>query len=140
MSAGTGVLHSEFNHSETDTLRFLQIWIHPQEKGVPSRYEDRAFPVRDNRGQFVLIASPDGRDDSLAIHQDVKAYASILEPGQHLTHRLASSRHGWIQVARGRLRLNQHELKEGDGAAVSDESLLDLEGIEEAELLLFDLA
>jgi redox-sensitive bicupin YhaK (pirin superfamily) len=140
MSAGTGVLHSEFNHSREERVRFLQIWIHPDKKGVPPRYEDKTFPIKDKRGELVLIASPDGRDGSLEIHQDVKAYASILDAGRRLVHPLEPGRHAWVQVARGRLRVNGHELEKGDGASVSRESRLELEGVDETELLLFDLA
>jgi redox-sensitive bicupin YhaK (pirin superfamily) len=140
MSAGTGVLHSEFNHSQVERVRFLQIWIRPDKKSVPPRYEDKTFPVQDKRGELVLIASPDGRDGSLAIQQDVKAYASILEAGRRLDYSLEPGRHAWVQVARGRLRVNGHELGQGDGASVSDESRLELEGFEETEFLLFDLA
>jgi redox-sensitive bicupin YhaK (pirin superfamily) len=140
MSAGTGVLHSEFNHSQEERVRFLQIWIHPDKKDVPPRYEDKTFPVHDKRGELVLLASPDGRYGSLKIHQDVNAYASILDAGRRLDFSLKLGRHAWIQVARGRLRLNGRELGRGDGASVSGESRLELEGIDETEFLLFDLA
>jgi redox-sensitive bicupin YhaK (pirin superfamily) len=140
MSAGTGVLHSEFNHSQGESVRFLQIWILPRKKGVPPRYEDKTFPIQEKRGELVLIASPDGQDGSLTIHQDVKAYASVLGSSQRLIHELEPARYGWVQVARGRLRLNGFELGQGDGASVSNESRLELEGIEETELLLFDLS
>jgi redox-sensitive bicupin YhaK (pirin superfamily) len=118
----------------------LQIWIRPDKKGAPPRHEDTSFPVKDKRGELVLIASPDARDGSLAIHQDVNAYASILDAGRRLDYRLRPDRHAWIQVARGRLRVNGHDLRQGDGASISEESRLELEGIEETEFLLFDLA
>lgn len=140
MSAGTGVLHSEFNHSQEEPVRFLQVWIHPQEKGISPRYDDRTFPIKEKRGELILIASPDGREDSLAIQQDVKVFASILDPGQSAAHRLEPNRHGWIQVARGRLRLNDQVLQRGDGASMNHESRLELEGVDETEFLLFDLA
>ncbi len=140
MSAGTGVHHSEFNHSQEESVRFLQIWILPQKKGVPPRYEDKTFPIQEKRGELVLIASPDGRNGSLAIHQDVKAYASVLGSSQRLTHTMEPTRYGWVQIARGHLRLNGLDLEKGDGASISNESRLELEGIEQTELLLFDLA
>jgi redox-sensitive bicupin YhaK (pirin superfamily) len=140
MSAGTGVMHSEFNHSQETAVRFLQVWIYPDSRGVSPRYDDRAFPVRDKRGDLVLIVSPEGRDGSLTIHQDVRIYASILGPDQSTTYSLRPNRHAWLQMARGRLRLNGHELEQGDGASISDEELLELAGQEESEFLLFDLA
>jgi hypothetical protein len=140
MSAGTGVMHSEFNHSREDAVHFLQIWIQPASRGVTPRYDDKTFPVRDKRGELVLIVSPDGEERSLTIHQDVKVYASLLGPDQRTSYALESNRHAWLQVARGRLRLNGRELEKGDGASISNEELLELEGQEESEFLLFDLA
>jgi redox-sensitive bicupin YhaK (pirin superfamily) len=140
MSAGTGVLHSEFNHSKEEPVKFLQIWIRPRRKDIPPRYDDRTFPIKEKRGELVLIASPDGREYSLNIEQDVKVYASVVDHGQRTTYNLEHNRYGWIQVARGRLRLNDQVLQRGDGASISNESRLELEGLEETELLFFDLA
>jgi redox-sensitive bicupin YhaK (pirin superfamily) len=139
MSAGTGVMHSEFNHSSSEPVHFLQIWIHPERKGLAPGYEEKSFPNGDKKGRLRLIASPDARDGSLKIHQDVNVFASILEANDELEYRLELGRQAWIQIARGSLRLNDVELNKGDGAAISDESPITLKGIEEAEVLIFDL-
>jgi redox-sensitive bicupin YhaK (pirin superfamily) len=140
MTAGRGVRHSEFNHSKEEPLRLLQIWILPGEPGLTPGYEEKTFSTEEKRGKLRLIASPDGRDDSLTIHQDASVYASILAPGVTADHSFEPGRHGWIQVARGRMKLNGIELGRGDGVAVSDENEIHMEGVEEAEFLLFDLA
>jgi redox-sensitive bicupin YhaK (pirin superfamily) len=140
MSAGTGVMHSEFNHSSDASVHFLQIWIHPQKKGLAPGYEEKSFPNEDKKGRLRLIASPDARDGSLKIHQDVNVFASILEANDELEYTLQPGRQGWIQIARGRLRLNDVELRKGDGTALNDEPHITLKGIEEVEFLLFDLA
>jgi redox-sensitive bicupin YhaK (pirin superfamily) len=139
MSAGRGVRHSEFNHSKSDLLRFLQIWIHPEGKGIEPGYEEKRFDEEEKRGRLRLIVSPDGSGDSLRIHQDVRVYATVLESGDVVRLELAPDRHAWVQVVRGRVALNGAELGRGDGAAVSDETRLHLEGLETAEVLLFDL-
>ena len=139
MTAGTGVTHSEFNHSGTDPVHFLQIWILPQTKGLSPSYEERVVPGDQKRGRLRLIASPDGRDDSLLIHQDVRVYATILKTGDRLEHRLEPGRAAWIQVARGRVKVNDETLGPGDGAAVTDEPALELEGDSESETVIFDL-
>jgi redox-sensitive bicupin YhaK (pirin superfamily) len=139
MSAGRGVTHSEFNHSKSDPLRFLQIWVLPESKGIKPGYEERRFDEKEKLGRLRLIVSPEGENDSLRIHQDVRVYASILEKGDDVQHELEAGRHAWIQVVRGRVALNGHELGRGDGAAVSDETRLTLEGLETAEFLIFDL-
>jgi redox-sensitive bicupin YhaK (pirin superfamily) len=139
MSAGMGVMHSEFNHSKEDLVHFLQIWIHPEKKGLTPGYEEKSFPSGEKKGRLRLIASPDARDGSLKIHQDVKVFASILEADDKVEHALEPGRRAWIQIARGNLKLNDVVLKKGDGAAVTDESLLVFQGIEDAEFLLFDL-
>jgi redox-sensitive bicupin YhaK (pirin superfamily) len=140
MSAGTGVMHSEFNHSKEESVHFLQIWIYPEEKGLAPGYEEKSFPNGDKKGRLRLIASPDARDGSLKIHQDVKVFASILAADDKIEHRLEPGRNVWIQIARGRLKLNDSVLKKGDGAAVTDETSLVFQGIEDVEFLLFDLA
>lgn len=140
ISAGTGITHSEFNHSRDDALRFLQIWILPSTKGTEPSYQEKHFPEDEKRGRLRLIVSPAGRDGSLEIHQDVAIYASVLGRGDSVDFDLQPGRHAWVQVARGALRLNATELKQGDGAAVSNETRLTIEGTEDSEFLLFDLA
>jgi redox-sensitive bicupin YhaK (pirin superfamily) len=139
MSAGHGVTHSEFNHSQTETVRFLQIWILPTTKGIVPSYEERHFSKEQKRGRLQLIASPDGGEESLHVHQDVHLYASILGSGEVVQHDLAPGRHAWLQVVRGRLVLNGQQLGPGDGAAFSEEPRLNVEGVEMVEFLLFDL-
>jgi quercetin 2,3-dioxygenase len=138
MSAGTGVQHSEFNGSQTEPVHFLQIWILPETPGSPPGYEQKTFPRQTRRGKLRLVGSPNGREGSLTVGQDVAIYASVLEPGEEVQHRLAPGRHAWLQVAEGALKLNGHLLGEGDGAAVTDEGELDIAG-EGSESLLFDL-
>ena len=140
MSAGTGVTHSEFNHSPDEPLRLLQIWILPAEQGIAPGYEEKHFAEDERRGRLRLIVSPDGRDGSLRIHQDVAVHASILEPGEVVAHELAAGRHAWVQVARGAVTLDGVQLAEGDGAAVSDTDRLTFAATARAEFLLFDLA
>ena len=140
MTAGTGVTHSEFNHSQTEPLHFLQIWVLPEKQGLQPGYEEKNIPIEEKRGKLRLIASPDGRDGSLRIRQDVNVYASVLNDGDSIEHSLKPGRHAWLQVARGKLQLNGETLGRGDGAAVSEETTLRLEGDGEAEILLFDLS
>jgi quercetin 2,3-dioxygenase len=140
MSAGTGVRHSEFNPSDTEPTHFLQIWIQPEREGLPPSYEQRTFPDADRRGTLRLVASRDGQDGSVTVHQDVRLYAGTLEAGQEYTYRLGDDRHAWVQVIRGEVLLNETALTAGDGTAVSKETMLHLRASETAELLLFDLA
>ncbi|MGH9502424.1 MAG: pirin family protein [Terriglobales bacterium] len=140
MSAGTGVRHSEANASNTEAAHLLQIWILPDRRGHEPGYEQRVFPEDEKRGKLRLIASPDGKDGSVTIHQDAKLYVSLLQPGQEVKHELSQERYAWLQVARGAVELNGQSLKQGDGAAVSDEQRLLIKGREDAEVLLFDLA
>ena len=141
MSAGTGVLHSEFNHSPSEEVHLLQIWILPDTKGVEPSYDQKTFPVAERSDRLRLIASKDGSDGSLQIHQDAKLYASVLDPGKAVELPLAAGRHAWLQVARGEVSLNGKTLTAGDGAAVSDEGRLAIAaGDAGAEFLLFDLA
>ena len=139
MSAGTGVTHSEFNSSRSELVHFLQIWILPERAGLPPGYEQRAFPAGEKRGKFRLVASRDGREGSVTIHQAVDLYTSVLAPGEAVTHRLAPGRSAWVQVARGAVTLNDTALSAGDGAAVSEEPLLTVTAKDQAEVLLFDL-
>src|SRR5512133_256804 len=140
MSAGTGVLHSEFNASDTDPVHFLQIWLLPERYGLPPGYEQRSFPDEERRGRLRLVASRDGAHGSVTVHQDVRVYACLLAAGDGADLALAEGRHAWVQVARGRARLNGQDLASGDGAAVTGERALRLEGVEAAEVLVFDLA
>ncbi len=150
MSAGTGVMHSEFNASKTESVHFLQIWILPAQKGIAPGYEQKTFSHEDKRGKLRLIASPDGREGSVTIHADASVYASVLEPGETVTYVVRPGRHAWIQVARGRIKAAGVELGAGDGAATGDPGALAFAGIEGqpaangkqpsgAEVLVFDL-
>jgi hypothetical protein len=140
MSAGTGVLHSEFNHSKTDPVHLLQIWILPDRTGLTPSYEQTFFPEEEKRGRLRLVASPDGADGSVTIHQDARLYATLLAPGEEVSHPLARGRHAWVHVARGKASLNGQPLEAGDGAAISAEERVTLRGDGHAEVLLFDLA
>ena len=139
MSAGTGVMHSEYNPSKTDLVHFLQIWILPEKRGLEPEYEQKMFKPQEKHGKLRLIVSRDGREDSVKIHQDLDLYAGVFDAGQHASHRLRPGGHAWLQVARGRLLLNNQSLQEGDGAAIEGETLVELTGQEKAEVLLFDL-
>ena len=140
MSAGTGVMHSEYNASRTEPVHFLQIWLLPGRRGIAPGYEQKNFPAEQRQGQLRLIASPDAADGSVTIHQDARVYSTLLGKGQTVTHALAPGRHAWVQVARGQIRLGDVALSAGDGAAISDEKSVTLTGVEPAEVLLFDLA
>lgn len=140
MTAGTGIRHSEFNPSDQDPVHLYQIWITPDRPGHTPRYDQRPFPEQDRRGRLCAVASPDGRDGSLMIHQDATVYVSSLpETGQKVSHDLAPGRHAWVQVLKGSLALNGQNLAAGDGAAVNDEPALTILASEPAEVMLFDL-
>jgi quercetin 2,3-dioxygenase len=140
MSAGTGVTHSEFNPRPHEPVHFLQIWLLPSRRGLAPGYEQQAVPEAEERGALRLVASRDGRDGSVTIHQDVDLYASRLVPGERVKHALGAGRHAWLQVVSGRVELNGTALAAGDGAAVSRESVLEIASVEPAHFLLFDLA
>jgi len=140
MSAGTGVTHSEFNPSKSELVHLLQIWIFPEKKGLKPEYEQKRFEESQKKGRLCLIASRDGREGSVTIHQDASLYAAVLKNGQKLEHSIDKNRHAWIQVARGSISLNGQLLNQGDGAAVSEEKRLEMIGKDDADLLLFDLA
>jgi redox-sensitive bicupin YhaK (pirin superfamily) len=140
MSAGTGVNHSEFNHSAADLVHFLQIWIIPERQGLPPSYEQRKFTEAERSDRLRLVASHDGRDGSVTIHQNVDLYGSILSAGVVVEHALRTGRHAWLQVARGTVALNDQVLSAGDGAQVSEEARLRITARQSAEVLLFDLA
>jgi redox-sensitive bicupin YhaK (pirin superfamily) len=139
MSAGTGVMHSESNPSPDAPVHLLQIWIFPNEQGLQPEYEEKKFSDDEKRNKLRLIVSPDGEDGAVRIHQDAKIYASLLDENQEVVHTLANGRSAWLQVAAGSVTLNEVELKQGDGAAVSQESNLRITAREAAEILLFDL-
>ena len=139
MSAGTGVRHSEFNPSRNEGVHFLQIWIEPKITGVRPSYEEKQFGPAEKKGQLRLIASPDGREGSVTIHQDAYVYASMLDGKDAVTHRLAPGRRAYVHVARGALKVNGVELKGGDGAKITEKSEIGFSGAKQAELLLFDL-
>ncbi len=140
MTAGTGVSHSEFNASNIEPVHLLQIWILPESQDLPPSYEEKHFSDEERRDRLRLIASNDGRDGSVTIHQDAEVYAALLDAGKAVTHTLAEDRYAWLQIARGAISLNEVELKEGDGAAVSNQSELTIKARDQAEVLLFDLA
>ncbi len=140
MTAGSGVTHSEMNPSSSEPVHFLQIWIRPATQGLEPGYEQLDLDHEVMRDEWAPVATPTGRDGSLTIHQDVEVLASILAPGSAVTYSLAPGRHAWLQVVRGTVELGGKSLSAGDGAAISDEEAIDLTGIKEAEVLLFDMA
>ena len=140
MSAGTGVTHSEFNASQSETVHLLQIWILPKYTGLQPSYEQKYFDAREKQDRLRLVASPDGRDGSVAIHQDASMYAGILSKGKELSHSLANGRRAYAHAARGALEMNGELLETGDGAKITDENKITLATLEDTELLLFDLA
>jgi quercetin 2,3-dioxygenase len=137
MSAGTGVLHSEFNASPESPVHLLQIWILPERNSLAPGYEQLAFPAPDLRGKFALLAGPSG---PVTIHQDAELHVARLEPGESASHRLAPGRGAWVQVARGAGQLNGQKIAAGDGAAVSAESAVEFRADAPSEVLVFDLA
>jgi redox-sensitive bicupin YhaK (pirin superfamily) len=139
MSAGTGVVHSEFNGSETEPVHFFQIWILPERDGIDPGYEQKLFALDERRGRLRLLASPGGEDGALTIHQDVRLYGSILADGESVRHPLASQRGAWLQLARGSVEVNGIPLAQGDGAAIDEETGVEIVSRGESELLLFDL-
>ncbi|WP_414586872.1 pirin family protein [Scytonema sp. PCC 10023] len=141
MSAGTGIMHSEYNHSDTDPVHFLQIWILPDKKGIEPSYEQKTFTQEEKSGTLRLVGSRDGRGGSITIHQDVDLYATLLKDGEEVSHPLANGRVAWMQIVRGAVQLNDQSLTAGDGAAISQEENITLRGASsDAEVLLFDMA
>jgi quercetin 2,3-dioxygenase len=140
MSAGTGVTHSEHNASKSEPVHLLQIWIYPERNGLVPGYEQKAFSDAEKRGLLRLVASPDGREGSVTIHQDAELYATLLAAGETVRQEGKPGRHAWVQVARGSVKLNGQELSAGDGAALTGEKTITLTGVRDAEVLLFDLA
>ncbi len=140
MSAGTGVSHSEVNASETARTHLLQIWIQPEKDGIKPYYEQKNFPEDQRRGRFRLLASCDGSEGSVTVHQDVKLYNALLAPGDEVSHQLGSDRHAWLHVVKGAVGFNGTPLRAGDGAAISEENSVNIRAEEASEVLLFDLA
>ena len=135
MTAGTGILHSEFNPSETDTTHLLQIWIHPRRKGLAPSYEERKITGE----AFRLVASPDGREESAIIQQDLDLFAGRIAAGESFERVLAEGNKAWVQIARGAVEVNGTTLDAGDGAALSDESVVSVRAVNDAEVLVFDM-
>ncbi|MDB9312844.1 pirin family protein [Spirulina sp. CS-785/01] len=140
MSAGTGILHSEFNQSPQEAVHLLQIWILPDTSGLQPSYEQKNFPVQKDPGTLHLVATKDGKNGAVTVHQDIALYAGVLHSGDSTTYHINPQRHAWLQVARGGIQVNGTSLDTGDGVAISEESSLHLKAVEDAELLLFDLA
>lgn len=140
MSAGRGVTHSEFNHAPDATTHFLQIWIQPQQRGLPSSYEQKVFPEDEKRGRMRLIASRLGAEGSVTIHADARLYAGLFDGSEAAELTLPPGRKGYVHVARGRLKVNGLPLEAGDGLKLADEPLVTLSEGTDAEVLVFDLA
>ena len=140
MSVGTGVAHSEFNASQEQPVHLYQIWMFPDKRGYTPTYDQKHFTDYEKRGKLRLVVSPDGREGSVIICQDNELYATVLGPGENVKHELKPDRHAYVQVTRGSVTLNGKKLETGDGAAISEEKQLNLEGVNDAEVLLFDLA
>ena len=139
MSAGQGVVHSEFNHSRSEPVHFLQIWIQPNEIGAPGGYEEKHFDVASKAGRLRLVASPDGHDGSVSLRQDASIYAAILDGSDAVSFPLRQGRIGYVHVARGALSVNGLAVKAGDAVRIDDEAQVSLDGALDAEVLLFDL-
>lgn len=141
MSAGSGVTHSEFNHSKSEPVRLLQIWIFPEQKRLDPSYDQRHFAEAERAGTLRPVVTPDGRDGSMVIHQDASIYAGVLASGDRVEHAIGDGRGVWVQVAVGGVTVNGQSLAEGDGLAVENESSLEIVGgAERSEVLVFDLA
>ena len=140
MSAGSGVMHSEFNHKADQTTHFLQIWIEPNERGVQPDYEQKAFADADKRGKLRLVASPDGAEGSVSMHADARLYAGLLNGSESAELALDPARKGYVHLVRGELEVNGQKLQTGDAAMLQGESQLKLAGGKDAEVLVFDLA
>ncbi|MEN4825809.1 pirin family protein [Pseudomonas sp. P39-UII1] len=139
MSAGSGVAHSEFNHSKSQPVHFLQIWIVPNVRGATPRYQQQRFSDDEKRGKLRLIISPEGKQGSLQVRQDARVYAGLFDGDEHATLTLADNRHAYVHVARGRIELNGQLLREGDGVRMRKEQLIELSNGRDAEVLVFDL-
>jgi len=140
MSAGSGIRHSEFNHSKQEPVHFLQIWVLPDREGISPRYDQKTFSQVEKRGRLRLIGSPDGRDDSIVIHQDVEIFAALVNSGEAVTRAFAAGRKGWVQVVRGAGEVNGKAVRAGDGVALEGEADLNVtSAADDSEFLVFDL-
>ncbi len=139
MSAGSGVLHSEFNPSATNPVHLYQIWLFPKSKGIQPSYDQKGFPRERKADRWMLVASPDGTDESLTIHQDARIFLANLSPNKAVEYSLAPERHAWLQVIRGAVTVNDAPLTPGDGIAISDETHLNVVATSASEVMLFDL-
>jgi redox-sensitive bicupin YhaK (pirin superfamily) len=139
MTAGTGVQHSEFNHSKTESVHFFQIWIIPEKRNLPPGYEEKRFDDDAKRNQLKLVASRDGREGSVTIHRDTDLYASLLGRGQEVTHSTERTRRSWVQLASGAITINGEALAAGDGVAIAYEESLAIKASADSEFLLFDM-
>lgn len=140
ISAGTGITHSEFNPSPSEPVHFYQIWLFPESRDLPPSYEQQHFDDSEMHNALRLVASPDGEQGSLTIHQDARVYLAKLDPNASIDVAIGPGRHAWLQVLRGSVTLNDQELETSDGAVVSDESQLNITATTPAEIMLFDLA
>ena len=140
MSAGTGITHSEFNPSRTELVHLYQIWLYPERKGIEPSYEQKRFAEEERHNRLRLVASPDATEGSLTIHQDARVYLAKLDSKAKVNHDLPKDRHAWLQVLRGTVTLNGRDLNTSDGAAVSEENVLEIQATADAEIMLFDLA
>jgi quercetin 2,3-dioxygenase len=139
MTAGTGVQHSEFNHSPTEPVHFLQIWVIPEKRGLAPSYEEKRFDDDSKRGKLKLIASRTGRDESVVIHRDTDLYAAVLAPGDEVAHSTDRLRKSWLQVARGAITIDDETLNAGDGTAIAYEERIVIKSTAASEFLLFDM-
>jgi quercetin 2,3-dioxygenase len=139
MSAGTGILHSEFNPSQAEPVHFLQMWIIPDRAGLPPSYQQKAFPIEERHGRLRLIAGPDNRDSTITVHQDARLFVANLKANERVVHEIERGRGLWLQLARGIVTVNGTEMREGDGGAVEDEPAIAIKAETDAEFLLFDL-
>ena len=140
MSAGTGVQHSEFNQSKSNPVHFFQIWLFPDKRGLAPGYEEKHFEDDEKRGRLKLVASRDGRDGSVVVHQRADLYAALLGPGDEVAHATDRTRRGWVQLASGAVTVNGEQLAAGDGAAIAYEDNVTIRASADSELLLFDMA
>jgi quercetin 2,3-dioxygenase len=140
MTAGTGITHSEFNPSQAEPVHLYQIWLYPEKKGLDPSYEQKQFPTPELKNRLRLVASPAAEDGSLLIHQDARIFLAQLTQGHEVNHTIGASRHAWLQVLKGSVSVNGHDLETSDGAAVSEESALKITATRNAEIMLFDLA
>ena len=139
MSAGRGVLHSEFNPSQIEPVHFLQIWIQPNEPGIAPSYEEKAFPIEEKRGRLRLIASPDRAQGSVLIHQNARVHAGLFSAGEQATLQVATGRRVYVHVARGKVTVNDVQLSAGDALRLTDATSVTLREGQDAEVLVFDL-